>query len=332
MNRTIHIVCLDAPSPPDYGGAIDMYYTIQSMANAGNEIILHYFDYKENRNAGKLEKICKKVFRYSRKSFLQSVSFSLPYIVSSRINQELIRRLNEDDHPILLEGLHCTGIIAYLHKPSRVVVRMHNEEESYYRNLRNSAASAFRRLYFSIETYLISKYQRRLNRDITLACLSEKDLQQFRAWGFQHSGFVPCFIPWQNILSQAGSSRFCLYHGNMAISENEKAALWLIQNIFNDGKSELVIAGNRMPQTVMKAAGNHSNIRLVNDPSMPTLEELIREAHVHVLPSMNETGVKLKLLHALFTGRFCLTNTPGIEGSGISAGVEVVDGKEEFRE
>ena len=86
-----------------------------------------------------------------------------------------------------------------------------------------------------------------------------------------------------------------------------------------------------MPQTVMKAAGNHSNIRLVNDPSMPTLEELIREAHVHVLPSMNETGVKLKLLHALFTGRFCLTNTPGIEGSGISAGVEVVDGKEEFR-
>ena len=36
---------------------------------------------------------------------------------------------------------------------------------------------------------------------------------------------------------------------------------------------------------------------------------------------MNSTGVKLKLLHALFAGRYCISNHEGIKGSGIKTGV-----------
>ena len=45
----LHIICLDAPSPPNYGGAIDMYYKIRALALAGTRIILHYFAYREGR-------------------------------------------------------------------------------------------------------------------------------------------------------------------------------------------------------------------------------------------------------------------------------------------
>jgi hypothetical protein len=36
--------------------------------------------------------------------------------------------------------------------------------------------------------------------------------------------------------------------------------------------------------------------------------------------------VKLKLLHALFCGRFCLTNPNGVKGSNISTGLFIADG------
>ena len=49
MNEPIHIVCLDAPAPPDYGGAIDMYYTIIALAKTGRKPILHYFEYGEKK-------------------------------------------------------------------------------------------------------------------------------------------------------------------------------------------------------------------------------------------------------------------------------------------
>ena len=331
MNKTIHIVCLDAPSPPDYGGAIDMYNKVKALALAGHQVILHYFDYKENRGAGALNEFCNQVYSYKRKSFLNALSFSVPYIVSSRINAELVEKLNQDDHPILLEGLHCTGIIPQLNNPSRVIVRMHNEEESYYRSLQKSSASFVRRTYFSFESKLIHKYQGKLNRDIKLACLSEADRIKFQELGFSNVHFVPCFIPWHHITSIPGRSNYCLYHGNMAIAENEQAAIWLIENIFNDGKMELVIAGNKISGAVQRSAKPHSNIRLVSNPSMDALEGLIKEAQINVLPSMNSTGVKLKLLHALFTGRFCITNQPGIEGSGISTGVEIADSPAAFR-
>ncbi|MGB5007029.1 MAG: mannosyltransferase, partial [Ferruginibacter sp.] len=37
----------------------------------------------------------------------------------------------------------------------------------------------------------------------------------------------------------------------------------------------------------------------------------------HVLPSFNNTGIKLKLLNAVFNGRHCLVNKAGVEGSGL---------------
>jgi hypothetical protein len=45
---------------------------------------------------------------------------------------------------------------------------------------------------------------------------------------------------------------------------------------------------------------------------------------------MNATGVKLKLLHALFKGRFCLSNKNGVEGSGITGGLHIAEAPEDW--
>ena len=60
----------------------------------------------------------------------------------------------------------------------------------------------------------------------------------------------------------------------------------------------------------------------------PTVEEmdgLIRDAHIHVLPSFNTTGIKIKLLTALFKGRFIITNTASLEGTGLGSLCEIAE-------
>src|SRR5688572_18668360 len=106
-DRTIHIVSLIAPSPPDYGAAFDLFYKIRAFAALGIRIHLHYFDYNNRHHEG-LDDYCATIHRYPRKTGLFGLQPFLPYIVSSRIHKELIRRLSADDHPILLEGIHCT--------------------------------------------------------------------------------------------------------------------------------------------------------------------------------------------------------------------------------
>jgi len=43
VKNYLHIVCLDVPWPPDYGGAIDMMNRIMMLKKLDIGIHLHYF-------------------------------------------------------------------------------------------------------------------------------------------------------------------------------------------------------------------------------------------------------------------------------------------------
>ncbi|HVK96490.1 MAG TPA: glycosyltransferase family 4 protein [Flavisolibacter sp.] len=331
MNKTVHVVCLDAPSPPDYGGAIDMYYKVKSLAAIGVKVILHYYNYNENRNSNGLEGDCTEIDQYERKNILQSFSTKLPYIIRSRINKQLIARLNADDHPIILEGLHCTGLIPYIKNNNRVVIRMHNEEATYYRSLAAAEKNLLKKNYFLLESQLLHKYQLQLKKDVTIAALSYADLETFSSRYHLHkSHIIPCFIPWQSVEIKEGRGSYCLYHGNMSVAENEKAAMWLIENVFSKIEISFIIAGKYISKKIIDRISSYKNITAFTDPPINKINELVDNAHINVLPSMNTTGVKLKLLHSLLRGRFCVTNKQGIDGSGVQNGVILAEHPDEF--
>jgi glycosyltransferase involved in cell wall biosynthesis len=319
MSEYVHIVALDAPSPPDYGGAIDINHKIVALDSIGKKVILHYFDYKEGRQgANGLEKYCVAIYPYKRQIGWRTASLRLPYIVQSRINLDLVARLNQDDHPIILEGIHCSGILNYLKKKDRkVVIRLHNDEARYYRALAETETKLFKKTYFLIESHLLKRFQDHLPSGICLAALSSEDIKAFGEKGFTNVHFIPSFLPWQQISSTEGKGKFCLYHGNLSVSENEKVALWLIDHVFSQCSIPLTIAGKGISPRLKNKAKNYQHILLVDSPSNVNLEGLLQAAHVNVLPSFNTTGVKLKLIHALFSGRYCVTNSAGVAGSEL---------------
>jgi len=297
-----------------------MYYKIASLAETGKKIILHYFNYN-NRSISSLQKYCYQVHSYNRLKGFKALSFTKPYIVSSRMNNELIQRLNKDDHPVLLEGLHCTGILPFLNKNKKTVIRIHNNESVYYAHLANTEKNLLKHFYYLWEAKVLKKYQEALQKKLPLACLSELDLESFKDEGFQSLHFIPCFTPWQRIKIKKGKGAYCLYHGNMEVAENEAAAKWLIENVFNAINTSFIISGNGISNRLMAYAKEHSHIQFINNPSIEQLNNLVSDAHINILPSMNQTGVKLKLLHALAEGRFCITNQNGLAGSKIITGI-----------
>jgi hypothetical protein len=61
------------------------------------------------------------------------------------------------------------------------------------------------------------------------------------------------------------------------------------------------------------------------------MEDMVRKAQVNIIPSFNETGVKLKLLHALFHGRHCLVNPQAVAGSGLESLCHIASTEQEFK-
>jgi hypothetical protein len=193
-------------------------------------------------------------------------------------------------------------------------VRLHNDEAVYYNRLARTEHNFFKSAYYKRESRLLERYQKNLPNTVTYAALSQQDAERFQdQYGLKQVYVVPAFVPWQEVTCSTGKGSYCLYHGNLTVSENETAALWLIEKVFSQIDIPFVIAGKGIPSSLRKAATPYPNIRLHTNPSEQELTTLIQEAQVHVLPDFNKTGIKLKLLHALFAGRFCITNNEELQ-------------------
>lgn len=323
MDRHLHIVCLDVPWPADYGGAIDMMNRIRFFKEVGIRIHLHYFSYNNRGTPNELNQFCDSIHVYERKTGHKGFSFRLPYIVSSRINQELVNNLEKDNYPILLEGLHCTGILSMLkNKERKIVVRMHNEESLYYKELSRAESSWFKKIYYNIESRLIKKYTPSLPHQCTYACVSAEDANALKDnFHFPNVVFIPTFPAWQMVSGEEGIGTFALYHGNLSVAENEEAAMWLIEHVFSIIKKPLVIAGKNPSARLEKAAHSQPYTCLVANPTDMEMNDLIRKAHINILPCLNKniTGIRLKLLHVLFEGRHCITHDAMVKGTGLES-------------
>lgn len=320
MEKHLHIVCLDVPYPVNYGGVFDLFYKITALHECGVHIHLHCFEYGRGQQP-ELEKYCYEVCYYKRLEGHKGFSHKLPYIVSSRINSQLYERLAKDNYPILLEGIHCSHL---LHNPlfsqRKLFLRIHNVEYRYYEQLAKSSSHFFKKLYYQYESRLLKKYEKTISDKAVLLTVSDQDAYTYRK-EFNASQIInlPVFLPFTSIQSQTGIGAYCLYHGNLSVAENEKAAIWLLKEVFNEVNIPFVIAGKNPSKRLEKIAHKQPNTCLVANPSWQEMQDMIGKAQINIIPSFNTTGIKLKLLNVLFNGRHCVANEATTKGSGLEA-------------
>ncbi len=331
MNKSIHIISFDVPYPVSHGGYFDLFYKLKALKEEGFSIQLHCFEYGRGEQP-ELEKYCSSVHYYPRKK-LSGISFTLPYIVSTRISEELENRLSQDEYPILLEGTHTSYILFARMFPGRkILLRLHNIEQVYYRYLYKAEKKIFKKLYFRQETRSLEKYEALVGMKASVVLtVSEKDRQRFSTLvPAAHVSYLPLFIPYEKLSSHEGKGSYVLYHGNLAIAENEKSALYITSALRKSGVP-LVIAGRRPSERLLKKLSKYEHVKLYADPGDEELDRLIREAHVNIVHSFNDTGIKIKLIHALFQGRHCIVNEAALPGESFRPFVHQADNSTALR-
>ena len=330
--KHLHIITHDVPWPADFGGVIDQFYKIKTLYQYGVKIHLHCFVNKRPPQ-DELKKYCETVSYYKRHTGIRHFSFSIPYIVSSRKNNELLKNLSKDNYPVLMEAIHSSYYLYAGELTNRIgLVRLHNAEFEYYHHLAMYEKNVFKKYYYNHESRLLKKYEKKLAEKVKIAALSGQDVEVyqhlFKANNIIH---LPLFLPYLNAAGKEGIGCFCLYHGNLSINENEEAAIWLLQNVFNDIKIPFVITGKNPSQKLEFLAHQQPHTCLVANPSDKELHDMIAKAQINILPSFNNTGIKLKLLNALYNGRHCLVNKAGVEGSGLNRLCTIAEDADDFK-
>lgn len=329
--KHIHIISFDIPCPPDYGGVIDVYYKIRALHAAGIKIKLHCFEYGRSQS-NSLHNYCEEIHYYPRQTTKSLLFNTLPYIVLSRQSEELKSNLLQDEAPILMEGLHSTFLItAQEFKQRKIIVRTHNIEHDYYENLAKVETNIFKRYYFYNESGKLKKYESVLKSAGSIAAISPNDTKYYSGL-FPSVAYIPAFHPFEEVTFLPGNSDFAFYHGNLSVGENNEAALYLVNKIFINSSHKLVIAGSKPSKSLQKAVKENPAVTLLADQSPEQIYRLISTAQCNILPSFQSTGIKLKLLAALFSGRYCIVNSPMVGGTGLESLCIIADTDEKMRE
>jgi hypothetical protein len=332
-DKHLHIIALDVPYPPNYGGVIDIFYKIRALHASGVRVHLHCFAYGRTTTP-ELEKLCYEIHLYPRNTGWKSAISWKPFIVISRRSPLLLQNLLKDDYPILFEGLHSCYLLHDKRLASRFkIYRESNIEHHYYFQLFKAERHLFKKLYFLAESWKLRLFQQQLSNADIMLMVSMDDMAYLSGkFPGKKIGYLPSFHKDDDVTTLPGKGTYALYHGNLEVAENVLAAEYLIRKVFQGLDENLVIAGLNPPERLARMIGSFPTIKLVTNPSDDDMYNLIRNAQINVLVTFQPTGLKLKLLNALFGGRFCLVNPQMAAGTELAALCEVATDAGMFKE
>jgi hypothetical protein len=322
-NKAVHIVSFDVPFSPNYGGIIDVYNRAKALKDAGWKIHLHCFEYGRGRDF-ETSDCATKVHYYNRKiSLLDFFSF-LPFIVKSRADQALFHILTQDNHPVLLEGQHTAFFANRLQKAGKkVLIRQHNVEWEYYRQLAQQERSLFKKWFFILESYKLKIHLYSLKK-IPFLAITPADTQSFQSAGFT-AHYLPPVLTENATAIEETTLRFGLFHGKLSVQENHAAVLRLCDEHKKSPLPFPVKIAGINPSDSLRKKVQEAGFELIANPSHEAMEALKNTAAIHFLLSTQVSGIKFKLLESLKTRALCIATPALVAGSDLAEFCSVWD-------
>ncbi len=318
LEKHLHIIAFNVPYPTDNGGACDVFHKLPAFQAQGIKIHLHCFDDGRGEQTT-LNQYCESVNYYKKLNGHKGFSTQLPYMVSSRINELLYQNLLKDNHPIFMEGVQCTYLLQDTRfKNRRCFVRLHNIAYRYYKELYQHSSSVFKKAYYWNESRLMKSYEKTIADKATFWASKEADNDIYRnEFECVNIEELELYLPDWSLSGEIGMGAYCFYHGDLSEDINEKAVIWLLENVFKNMEIPFVIAGKNPSKKLEALAYSSKYSCLVANPSQKELQDMIAKAHINLIPSYIYTGTKVTLLNAIFNGRHIIANDATVAETGL---------------
>jgi hypothetical protein len=302
---------------------------MKALVRVGIKVHLHCFQYDRDQSI-LLEEICEKVYYYPRNRSIFKQFSILPFIVKTRNNKALLENLLTNDYPILFEGLHSCYFLNHSALLNRKkIVRSHNIEHDYYRGLSLKSKNWIEKVYFRLESLKLKRYESVLKRVNYIAAISISD-EKYLQMKYGHTFLMLPSHPSDGILIEEGKGEYILYHGDLSVQENVDAVNYILDKIVPFVNFEFILAGRNPSVEILNKASGLMNVKVITNPCHDEMQTLVRHAQINFLPTFQATGFKLKLLNALFNGRFCLCTTELVEGTGLHDCCDIAGSPDEF--
>lgn len=339
MQKKILIICFDTPYPTNYGGVYDIAakFDFYKKNNVKIDLICTCFSLERmqilknhvSENETVIDNFHVEFIRPNPLDFFSKVPFS---VKTRKIPFQKIDFLKKEQYSfVLVEHLKSTNgleeLTAIVGNKTDIYLRIHNDEEEYYRNL-YKVSDNLKRYFFLSESMKYKNYQDKmlkssLFKGFLFISISEmKKLRpQINSDKFCH--LLPVYANFEQKRIKNAKTIDFLYVGNLDLDDNfnslKKIYGFLIQNKL--GSFNITIAGKCSDEIrkrkIKEIFSSELKVDLHFNVEKQILEDLYANARYFLNFSSNGSGVKTKLIEAISHGIPVISNREGIGGSGL---------------
>lgn len=335
--KRLLVVANDFPYPPSHGAAVDMWNRMLILKDMGYKVDLLASVTKvpgEDR-ISVVKSYVENIWIVSRQSTIASFLSLTPFQVRSRQGLRNVA-LNHDYHGVILEADYVAPILENpAIQDSKRILRIHNEQVGYFRDLAEGAGSWLKKLYFYSESFKFRLFSSSVMEKCDLLWFisdSEREAHVRESpKDSKKSLFLPTHVNPEELRSFTYAPPTALFLGTLTISHNSDSIVWYVANVhpmLNDlADYGFQVAGRtagRPIDAVVRSIQQYRNISLEKDPV--AVEGLYARASVFVNPVIRGAGVKIKVVQALQAGLPVVSTSMGIEGTGFRDSVHVLIG------
>jgi hypothetical protein len=341
----ITLVCHDIPYPAIHGGRIDMWRRIKAFSQIGVELqLICWFDRVPQREeVAEIKKYVDSTYFIPFKHDLCSTGYRLlnllryPLEVTSRlvVGQQLDRLVSQvrafKPHLVWLDGIHGGDVASKLshHFDIPIVTRCHNIEHLYYQRLFTSAIGTSKvKRYLSVSH--LETYEKALLKDSLLFYdISAEDLKFWKSRGFKNGRYLP---PLMEIHKSQKLDKIHpkidAYHqydvvflGNLYSNNNVAGIIWFLTQVLPEIRTQrpnikVLIAGAKPINKIRQLCEDTDGVDLSINP--PSSTEIYNSGRVLINPVLTGSGVSIKSLEMLMSGKQIVSTPQGIAGLPLS--------------
>ena len=321
MQKSLNIISGHIPCPSTLGDAQQTYWLLEALVAAGIEVHLYTYSKSDSTidttNNPQLSKICSSIKSYPINQGHRNFSFSAPYTTGKYLNAQLINDVNENNFPILIEGMGPCGLALSTELAHRKIwVRLLTYAPTYFRYLQERSSAPLKKLFYQREAVLSKRILKKINERVSWIVTgnANKKILDDLFLGGAIQILAPFNSSSNDITSKTGLGNYCLFQGNLADDATHKTARWLLTHVFHNLKVPFVITGNEPAPSLIALAHEQPHTCIVANPSSSERQDMIEKAQIIIQPSFIKEGADEALLEGIKKGRHCLTNAKSETG------------------
>jgi len=334
--RRILYLTPQLPFPPRSGGTIKSWRVVEHLARRHDLSVFTFLkrddaEYETGfRSAVKLRDYYSEpnTLERSPRNLLSSYLRGVPLTIFRNRSKSFAARVAPvlDDHDIVF----VDHFLMYQYLPDTFkglrVLHTHNAEFVMWSRFSEVADSTLKRLMVGLEAARIKRYERSICDDASVILATPNDIESLVGLGADREKFRLTY----HLADDAGLSRpalefdrtdLCLFFvGTLTWEANVDGLLWFIRECWEYLKQRLpglrfVIAGGDPDARLQEAAAGLDDIELPG--FVEDLELYYGRARVFVCPLRFGSGMKVKVIEAMYRGMPVVTTPVGAEGLSV---------------